>query len=160
MQNYLNIKHFLSVFTILLFLLGCSYEDPTIQGVKSLKVNKLTPQGFGVAMQLKVHNPNDYNLKIKDIDLDVTIGGVVLGSITDVDKIVLRKNTNSELDFDFWVNFKQGGAAMLTSLAMKGLGKGNQLKLSGHVKAGNSWITKKFPVEIKENLSLNTILKG
>lgn len=120
--------------------------DFGIKGISAKGVN------FQVSMQIK--NPNNYKIGIVGSDLNLYVKDEKVGKVTLKDKIVLPKNSNKIHHFVFETDYKDLSTDPATILASV-LGGGKiEIHIKGHIKAKAKGLSKKFPIDFKEKISL------
>ncbi len=147
---------FAAAFFILLFLSACmKYNEVSIVGVTDVKLQEVNTSNVEVAIGLRVKNPNNYKITIADADLQVYIKGVKLGNVVMKNKVVLPKK--SDLTHDVIITGKPAQmslAAIPTLIGLMGKNKSVQVQVKGEIKARAKNISKKFPVDFSDQVSL------
>mgnify|MGYP005999535615 CR=1 FL=1 len=149
---------FVQKLSILLFcslvLSSCfEYEDVNFKGMQGFNIEERTDDHILLRIDLKVDNPNKYNIKIKKSALDIYLNGKFVGKTKMKKKIVLKKKTEDV----YPVYLKTSGQDILKG-AMTSLGSllGGKINigLKGDVKASVYGVGKKFPIDEEESVSL------
>ena len=83
----------LKFFVIILVVSGCSvYKSIDVGKISDVNFRGMVDNKISLELKVPVKNPNNFNLKIKEIDLDVTINGKYLGKMKNDTLIVIPKN--------------------------------------------------------------------
>lgn len=140
-----------------LFFISCSYEEIEFKNVNDTRVRDLANEKTAIVLNVRLQNPNGYNIKVVKADLDLFIGGTAAGKAVLTEKIKLRKRAEDDYDVIINVDKKE----MLKAIAKSGLNilfsKSVQIKVKGWIKGRVFMFGRKFPVEIKHNVDLNNL---
>lgn len=155
MKTFTKKATFISLLFITFSLLSCiSYKEVKVIEVKDVGVKNFTLKGVDVEVAMQIKNPNNYNIKIVDSDLEVLIKENRIGTATIENKIVLPKNSNQVHRFIIRSTLKDMGSNVFP-LLMTVLGGGTiELQIKGDIKATAKGIGKRFPVDFKENVKI------
>jgi LEA14-like dessication related protein len=136
-------------------LLGCmEYKDVEMVKVVDFGVKDITSDGvvFQVSMQIK--NPNNYKINIVDSDLDLYVKDNKTGKVILKDKVTLPENSNKIHHFVFKSDYKNLTTDPASIIGMVIGGNQLEVEVKGDIKAKAKGLSKKFPVEFKEKISL------
>ena len=97
-----------------------------------------------------------YTIKVKDADLKATFNGNDLGNVKLINTIKLEANAETVQK----VVCQVSGKKILSLIPMAFLTGRSKLSLTGDLKAKVFLFTKKFPVDISENIDLSQIKTG
>ena len=79
----------ITLFSIV-FLTSCfDYEDVEFKGVQNIGLEGRSGGNITVRIDMKVNNPNNYNIKIKKSSLDVFVNGSKVGKTKMKNSIIL-----------------------------------------------------------------------
>jgi LEA14-like dessication related protein len=93
----LNSSHLLFLFFVPFVLSSCwSYEEVELKSVDNVRLVGLSPTTLSLEISATIDNPNDYNIKIKDPDIDVYIEGNKVGKLKIDEALVLKKATSEQ----------------------------------------------------------------
>lgn len=157
----MSLVRFLRVFLLLGTMIsfqGCfDYEDIEFKGVQNVSVLERTDKVVKLQLDVKVDNPNKFNIKVKKSTMDIYINDKYVGKTTLDDKIVLKKKTE-----DVYAVVLNADPKDLLKAAMGSLGgllKGTvTVRLEGDVKGSVYGISKKVPVEVEEKIDLKDLM--
>lgn len=139
------------------FLTSCfDYEDVEFKGVQNFGLENRSEGNITVRIDLKVNNPNNYNIKIKRSSLDIFVNGARVGKTKMKNNIVLKKNHQDVYPLYLTLSEKELKGSALSSIGsfLKGSMK---LGLKGDIKAKVYGVGKKFPIDIEEPINLRSI---
>ena len=136
-------------FSIIIFSLGSciTYRDIEFIDVHSIsfsKENGCSP----VCADLKVYNPNQYPILIKDIDVEAHLNDKKIGNVVNDKKIKLLKQDSIDIHLIFQSDAQQILTSLVNSLGFL-LGKSQNLYLSGSLKAQVFLFKKKIDITYK-----------
>lgn len=146
---------FITLFS-LFFLTSCfDYEDVDFKGVDNFSLVDKSADNITVRLDLRVKNPNNYNIKIKKSSLDIFINGNKAGKTKMKDDIVLKKGVEGV----YPIYLKTNGKEILSSMGSLGslLTGSLKVRIKGNVKAKVYGIGKKFPIDVEEPVSLGSM---
>ena len=143
-----------TLFFTLLVLNSCfDYKDVEFKGMQGFNIEDRTDDAITIRVDMKVNNPNNYNIKVKKSTLDVYLNNKYVGKTKMKKSVVLKKKREGV----YPVYLKTTGKDLMKS-AMGSLGSllSGQINLGvkGDVKAGAYGISKKFPIDVTQNVSL------
>jgi hypothetical protein len=85
----------LGCFTFLLF--SCSgIEEIKVGNIRNIELKGINNNVIDVELTLPVENPNSFNVKLKDANLEVTNVETLIGTITQMDEIVISAKTTKD----------------------------------------------------------------
>ena len=133
-------------FSIIIFSIGSciTYRDIEFIDVHSIsfsKENGCSP----VCADLKVYNPNQYPILIKDIDVEADLNDKKIGNVVNDKKIKLLKQDSIDIHLIFQSDAQQILTSLVNSLGFL-LGKSQNLSLSGSLKAQVFLFKKKIDI--------------
>ena len=136
-------------FSIIIFSIGSciTYRDIEFIDVHSIsfsKENGCSP----VCADLKVYNPNQYPILIKDIDVEAHLNDKKVGNVVNDKKIKLLKQDSIDIHLIFQSDAQQILTSLVNSLGFL-LGKSQNLSLSGSLKAQVFLFKKKIDITYK-----------
>lgn len=150
-----NFPAIAAFFAMLLMMTACvSYEEVEIVSIDDVEIVSFSTEKIVVKITATVHNPNNYKIKIVNSDLDLFLNARNMGKATIDDKIVLPKKSKDQHIFTVTSDLKKAGGLIGGILTM-GLGGGAELRVKGTIKAKAFGIGKKFPVDLKERVSMS-----
>jgi LEA14-like dessication related protein len=155
MKTFKRAAIFLSFLSIILFAVGClSYKEVKVIDVTDVGVKKFTAKGVEVEVAMQIKNPNNYNIKIVDSDLELFVKENRIGTAKIDNKVTLQKKSNQIHRFIIKSSLKDMGSSVFP-LLMNVLGGGSiELHIKGDIKATAKGIGKRFPVDFKEKVEL------
>ena len=138
-------------FSIIIFSIGSciTYRDIEFIDVHSIsfsKENGCSP----VCADLKVYNPNQYPILIKDIDVEAHLNDKKIGNVVNDKKIKLLKQDSIDIHLIFQSDAQQILTSLVNSLGFL-LGKSQNLSLSGSLKAQVFLFKKKIDITYKKD---------
>lgn len=150
----MRIKGIILIVITIISLSGCfEYEDVDFKGVQNFSLEERTKENVLIRLDLKVNNPNTYNITIKPTVLDVFVNGKSAGKTKMKDKIVLKKNTTGVYPLYLQAKTKDIMGAMTGSFGSLLSGK-VKVGVKGNVKAKVYGVGKKFYLNEEETVSL------
>jgi LEA14-like dessication related protein len=138
---------------LLAFAFCIHLQQPEFLGVQGFSVRKIDTQGIEGDVFIRIKNPNRFAFRVYPGEVDVSFSGVHLGKAR-LDKAVKIK-AGGEGDYGFHVksDFKEIRLNEILRL-ISAAGRQEEVVVKGEVKAGRFFYRKKFPVELREKISL------
>lgn len=137
---------------------GCfDYEDVEFKGVENVTVVERTDEEIKLRVDVKVDNPNKFNIKVKSSTLDIYINDKYVGKTDLVEKIVIKKKAEDVYGVVLKASTRDLMKAAMGSLG--GLLKGDvKIRLKGDVKGSVYGVSRKVPVDFEEKINLKDFL--
>lgn len=133
------------------FFSACmSYKDIVYKSFEGVNIEKVENGFVEIGISVKVFNPNNYTIKIKEADLKANFNGKDLGDITLMNTLSLDANKESTQK----IICKVSSSKLLSMLPMAFMTGNSKLTLVGDLKAKVFIFTKRFPVNVNENINL------
>ncbi len=139
------------------FLTSCfDYEDVEFRGVQNVGLEGRSEGNITLRIDMKVNNPNNYNIKIKKSALDVYVNGSKVGRTKMKNNIVLKKNYQEVYPLYLSLSEKELKSSALSAIGsfLKGSMK---VRIKGDIKAKVYGVGKKFPIDIEEPVNFRSI---
>lgn len=126
---------------------ACSVTAPTINGFRNPSIKQNEKGGLGMDVQLNVNNPNNHTIRVTKIKADVISNGRVIATVTNDNKVTLRKNTQ-----EFYTVSLSANAQPLNLLfsGVSSLFSGPNIEIKGYGVAKMYGIPKRFEFDTKE----------
>jgi|SaaInlStandDraft_5_1057022.scaffolds.fasta_scaffold13066_3 LEA14-like dessication related protein len=146
----------ITLFSIV-FLTSCfDYEDVEFKGVQNIGLEGRSGGNITVRIDMKVKNPNNYNIKIKKSSLDVFVNGSKIGKTKIKNNIVLKKNHQEVYPLFLTLSEKELKGSALSSIGS--LLRGSmKVRIKGNIKAKVYGFGKKFPIDVEQPVNLGSI---
>ena len=145
----------LSLLVVITSVIGCmTYKEVEMVRVTSVGVTQFSTSGIEMDVGIQIKNPNNYDISIEDSDLVLFIKGNKVGNATIVNKVTLPQKSNQV--HQLTINSQSNGIDLsLLPILMEVLeGKPTEIEILGDVKAKANGISKSFPVNFKEEVTL------
>ncbi|MFT6167853.1 MAG: LEA14-like dessication related protein [Vicingaceae bacterium] len=143
------------VLTLLLSFSSCTYEEVEITEIKYVKLVEFSPKGLVVESEIKIKNPNGFQLSMVDSEFDIYIKGSKLAKASVDNKIKIPKNSEEyhkvvmKSDFE---DFADGALIQMLGLTLGS--KEVDFKIDGYVTGKVFFIKKKVHVSHEEKVPL------
>jgi LEA14-like dessication related protein len=139
-------KFFLIISLIIVSFTGClDFKNPTLGEVSNFKMDSFSDNVVKCNFEIKVDNPNTFNIKLKRSTIDVLVDDVLYGKINLDKKIKFRKKSDKIYTVPLILKLEKGAMIKLMGLMLKS--KVN-LRLKGRVKGSVYGITKRKDIDI------------
>jgi len=127
----------------ILFISACRQpKDLVYQNVQNFKLQKIGLAQTAMTMDIRLYNPNNYSLKLKNADVDVFINNNRLGKMTVNGSYTITKLDTFSLPVMLDVDLKNG----LPNVLQLVFNSDVDVKLSGTIKAGRHGVLLTVPI--------------
>ena len=143
MKKYLIIIY---LFLPALFL-GCSgYDEVQLLNVKDVTYQEFKGNVLRLAITATVNNPNRFNVKIKNANMDLRLNDRVIGTVTQMEQITLVSRTQKDYKIHVAIEMKDLVTNVL-NLARILMNDQRNLSLTGSVQVKSLLYSRTFQVE-------------
>jgi LEA14-like dessication related protein len=149
------IKNLALVFSLSVMLSACSYyNDVQVLKVMNIEIVEFSTDIINATVEIEINNPNWYDIKLMDSDLDLFVNGKSMGTVHLAEKVVIPKKSITIQKVEVISDIKDAQANFLQSVMSLLFKKTALLEIKGEVKAKGLMVSKKIPVEIKEEMDI------
>lgn len=138
----------------LIFTSCATIEPVTLGGVETPRVKKLSMEGIDVDFGMRIKNPNKMSVNVYPSEFNAVINGIDIGKVKLTRKVKIRANEDQVPEFNIKADFSKLSPIDLAKIVALIGSKNATIELKGNVKVGKWYYKKKFPVELKKNVSL------
>jgi LEA14-like dessication related protein len=141
-----------------LLLNACSsFKEVEFKGVENVSFGKQEDSQIPLIFDVRINNPNQFNILLKKGVVDVFLNNQFLGKSTLSNKITIEKNKETVYPIVINTSFSNLSKAALSSLGAL-LGKKLILKIDGKIIVKALIIRKKIDINFTEEISPSTLL--
>ena len=140
---------FILAISFILFSCIGEFKEISITRIDGFKVTKLSAAGIEGEINVTVNNPNPIGFKVYRSKATIMYGDMKLGTARIAKKVKIGPNSNSPQTFILKGDLKNVSFASLPELLA---GRGKQMEIKGHIKAGKWNYKKKFPIDEKQKI--------
>tara|TARA_R110002072_G_scaffold232309_1_gene389692 strand:- start:46170 stop:46637 length:468 start_codon:yes stop_codon:yes gene_type:complete len=128
---------------------SCTFYEPEFKGGESFKVGKLEGKELQVTVGADIYNENGFALKVKPSTLDLYIEDQYMGKVHLDKKVRMKRKSITRVAAPLTLTLADGAMFKVLGLANKDKLK---IRLSGQVKAGALFISKKIDVNEEKTI--------
>ncbi len=141
---------------MILVMASCkSMKDPVFKSIENVKVSEVGMAGSLVTLDIRYHNPNNFNARLKQAEGDAWMDSTYLGHFVADSTVHIPANGEFlvpvRLVMDMKQIFKNSLAALLNEQVM--------LTITGSARAGRSGFYKNFSLNYKGKQNLRDLFK-
>ena len=119
----MKLKNYIQLLIIILISCGLfnsciTYKDVEFKGINDVNIGKINKHVIPIELNVKIYNPNNYNIKITKANLDVYIEGKHLGNSKAQDNIMIKKNVENDYSIVLETSKSNIGKSIFSSLSM------------------------------------------
>lgn len=145
---------------MLLLLVGLFAACGNVQDVSLVKFEDVQIKDFKgktavLIAKIKIDNPNKKKVIVKDVDAKILISGNDLGKIKLSEDLVLAAQSNQSYEVKFHLDINDSVTNIYATAMSLMAKKDIKLKAVGTVKGKMGILSKRFPVEIEQNVPIN-----
>ena len=142
--------------TVILIMASCkSMKDPVFKGIENVKIGQAGIAESLVTLDIRYHNPNNFNGRLKEAEGDAWMDSTYLGHFVADSLIHIPANGEFlvpvKLMMDMKQIFKNSLAALMNEEVM--------LRIKGSAKAGRSGFYKNFSLDYQGKQNLRALFK-
>jgi len=105
---------------IVVFLASCaSWQSPKIEKFSGIKKVKVESRQLFITVSGDVLNPNNKNIQLNESSIDLFIENKKIGTISNLEKITLKKNDISSLSIPLSIETEKGALIRLATFTLK-----------------------------------------
>ncbi len=150
-----TIYKFSVILILILSFSSCAYEEVEITDIKYVKLIEFSQKGLVVESEIKIKNPNGFQLSMVDSEFDIYIKGSKLAKDNVDNNIRIPKNSDEYHKVVMKSNFEDFADGALVRLLGLTLGsKEIDFKVDGYVTGRVFLIKKKVHVSHEEKVPL------
>lgn len=146
---------FILLLTAPLFVSCFSYKDVSFKGVDNYKIGKIQDGELSFGFDVKLENPNKYNIKIKPTDLQVFIGDRELGIARLDKKLKIKKNSSASYPVMINARLKNLAGAGMGAILELATKKSADVRIKGPVKGSVHGFTRKMEIDETRSIDLS-----
>lgn len=138
----------------LLFVTACTDYYLTVGEAKEVRFKYFNDGKLGLDIDLPIKNEGNMNFKVKEVDLELRLNSFQAGKVVNVEKVIIRKNTEQVYTFpvEVEINGLSNSAMILISIIGR---KKLVVDIDGSIKVKSLLVSKKIPVQLKEQISMH-----
>jgi len=146
----LNASKIIIILTAFFLATSCTFYEPEFRGGENIKMGKLNGKTLKLTVDADIYNENSFALKVKPSTLDVYIEDQYMGKVHLDKKFKMKRKSTTRVSAPLTLTLADGAMFKLLALANK---KNLKIRLSGKVKAGAFFISKKIDVNEEKTIS-------
>lgn len=145
---------YLMVPLIMVMVGACNRPDqePQFLRIDNIEVTEVKGSEALLNADAYFYNPNDVNMKLKQVDVDVVVEGKKIGKINH--SLKTRIPANSEFKVPLDATFNLGEIGLLNSIISILNGKKVKVHYSGHITVSVYGFSSKVPVEFDDEVRI------
>ena len=148
-------RHILLLLGMIILSTSCAYKNVELVEVASVHVDEFSSTNVQITASLVLKNPNDFEIKINDSDLNLYVNDYKVARANIKKRIKIPKNTVMTHDVVFDSSLEDVGGGVLRSLVSvisRGVVK---IGIKGSVTATAYKMTEKVPVDVEGDVKVD-----
>jgi len=140
-------KHlYLVLLFIPLLFSGCTQEEIQLIGIKDITYQEFKGNVLRLAIMVTVNNPNRFNVKIKNANMDLRLNNKTIGTVTQMEQIDLVSRKQQDYKIQVSIEMKDM-LSNIISLYRVLMNEPKNLSLSGSVQVKSFIYSKTYQVD-------------
>ena len=135
---------------VICFFSSCiNFQEVKIEDIKTIHINELGNSSLRFNSEIKISNPNLFEIKVIDSNFDVFIKNTKVGQAKFEEEITIPGNSSNYVDVSFKGSYNEADMNTLSSL-MGSVLFGNKeidFKVDGFVEGKALWIKRKIELQ-------------
>ena len=136
-------------------LLSCSgFDNIEVGDIEDVRLNRFANRSVEFEVLMPIDNPTSFRFRIVDVDLDVYINNEYIGTISNVDNVLIPSRSSEIYTFPLRVQFSNilKGAVSMFNLF---LDRQAEIEVKGRISVRSFPFIKSIKVDEKTRLRLN-----
>lgn len=130
-------------------------QDVSLVKFEDIQIKDFKGKTATLIAKIKIDNPNTKKVIVKDVDAHILVSGSDFGKIKLAEDLVLGAKSNESYDVKFHLDINDS-VTNIYAMAMNIMSKKDvKLKAVGTVKGKMGIVSKRFPVEVEQNVPIN-----
>ncbi len=149
-----KIKNIAGLIVLFIILSSCNaYKSVDIGYVENVNFKGMVDNKISLELQVPVTNPNGYKIKIKEMDLDVTINGKYLGKMKNTNEIIIPAKSDEVHNFLVDIYVKNVLSSMASMYKLR-KAKSLEMQIEGTIKVKALLNGKTIKVSEKQSVTM------
>jgi LEA14-like dessication related protein len=148
-------RNFLSLVVILVMASCKSMKDPVFMGIENVKISEVGMAGSMVTLNIRYHNPNNFNARMTKAEGDAWMDSTYLGHFLADSTVHIPANGEFLVPVSLLMDMKQIFKNSLAAL----LNEKVTLTIKGNARAGRSGFYKNFSLNYQGKQNLRDLFK-
>ena len=146
-----------------LFLIGtsgCEVEDVSFVQLDDVKIKKIEQKEVHLDVAVQLENPNSFDIKVKDSDLDLYLEGTYIGKARLGETFTIKKGGTHSYALSIIAEGENMNMKLLPIMMTAALSGQVKTELKGTITGKVSFISKTVPFNVSETVKLINDSKG
>ncbi len=149
-----RIINLIGLILLTVVLSSCNaYKSVNIGDIDSVNFKGMIDNKISLELQVPVTNPNGYKIKIKSMDLDITVNGSYLGKLKNTIEIVIPAKSDEIQNFPVEIYVKNALASMASMYKLR-KAKSLEMQIEGTIKVKALLNSKTIKVSEKQDVNI------
>ncbi len=150
----MDIKKILGLIVVSIILSSCNaFKNVEIGDVNNVNFKGMVDNKISLELQIPITNPNGFKIKIKSMDLDISVNGNYIGKMKNAQDVVILSKSNDVHHVVVDIYMKNALASMATFYKLRN-SKNFEMQIDGTIKAKALLRAKTIKVSEKQMVSI------
>ncbi len=129
---------------------GLIYSEVELYGVKSAHVKRVTSKFVELDLMVEISNPNKYEIRIVDSDLEAYADSMRIGNASIIKEIIIPSESSGEYHCPVRATFDAAFANNLGAFVRLALNGPVEIDVKGEISGKALFLTKTIDIDIRE----------
>ncbi len=149
-----KIKNIAGLIVLFIILSSCkAYKSVDIGYIENVNFKGMVDNKISLELQVPITNPNGYKIKIKSMDLDVTVNGSYLGKMKNTNEIIIPAKSDEVHNFLVDIYVKNVLSSMASMYKLR-KAKSLEMQIEGTIKVKALLNGKTIKVSEKQSVTM------
>ena len=154
-MRILELRRYSFIFLLPIILASClQYEEVELKSFDGVMLKGISSQNIEIEASATILNPNDYNIKIKDPNIDVYLEGHKIGKLDLDETLVLEKNSKKTYTIPIRTSLDTELGSILPLMFTVFTKDKVLMQAKGDFKASAKMLSKRVDVDIEQEVDL------
>ncbi|MCB0760297.1 MAG: LEA type 2 family protein [Flavobacteriales bacterium] len=147
-------KQIIVVLFLAVGLVSCSfYDDVELVSVQDVEVLEFSQDIIHAHVDLELKNPNWYNVKVIDSELELFLNGKRMGKVRLGEKVTIPRNSTSIQRVHILSDVKEFESNFLQNVLTLLFNKSTKMEIKGWIEGRGFVVKKRVPILIEEDIN-------
>jgi len=134
---------------------SCQYNEVVVEDIRDFQIRKMEINRIFLGFKVKLKNPNSYQIKVSNTDLNCTINGRNMGNLRLDNKLLIPPGNDNYLTVNSSLTTKGAAGNVLSILLSSLISQSVEIHLTGDVQGGLFIFPKTIEIDHRERVDLN-----
>jgi len=130
------------------------YQDVEVIKVGDIRLTEMGKEGVKAEIDLTLKNPNSFNVKLVNSDIDVWVNNSALGKVKLAENLTIKKKSEEGLVLKLESSYDDLSPDFLSTVLALVFARNAQFRAEGYIKGRAFLVGKKVDVQVDQEVKL------